>query len=246
MLKTIITYLLVTVPFWGFSQKLKKVKKEIIEDGNTYEEIYYVLKSDKTTKHGEYIKRTEKKRIIEQGYYNNGQQDSIWTYYNKRYTSQILSQGLYKMGTKQGVWSFYGDNDKVVQKFDFTKDTLVYDETLINGIDSFKCFDTTGDTVACLQPIIIGGEYFKLYLLFLHLKYPPLAVENGYQGTVKISFTIDENGKGQNLTLYKGVESSLDAETLRVYQIVLDEIHWYTWGQKKQYKLTMPLKFKLR
>lgn len=236
------------VPFLGFSQKLKKIKNEVIENGTTYQEIYYVLKSDKTTKHGEYIKRTEKKRIIEKGYYKNGLKDSLWTYYNKRNTSQILSQGSYKMGTKQGVWDFYGDNDKVVQKFDFTKDTLVYDEVYNNRKDSFynPCIDTAQDALSCLFPTPIGGAYIISYLTFLHLNYPPLAVENGYQGMVKISFTIDENGKGRDAVVDEKVNDLLDAEALRVVKIILDEVRWYTWGQKKQYKYTMPLKFKLR
>lgn len=247
MLKTLISFLLIIIPFFGFSQKLKKIKKEIIENGNTYEEIYYVLKSDKTTKHGEYIKRTEKKKIIEQGYYNNGQKDSIWTYYNKRNTSQILSQGSYKMGTKQGVWNFYGDNDKVVQKFDFTEDTLLYDEGFSNSKESFynPCIDTAVDVYSCLLPTPIGGSYIISYLMVQHLNYPPLAVENGYQGTVKISFTIDENGKGKDPVVYEKVNDLLDVEALRVVKIILNEVRWYTWGQKKQCKITMPLKFKL-
>jgi len=48
------------------------------------------------------------------------------------------------------------------------------------------------------------------------IKYPEEAKKNGVQGKVYVSFVVDEQGKVTNAKIARGVEPSLDKESLRV------------------------------
>src|SRR5688572_6056713 len=70
-------------------------------------EIYYVLTSDNATLHGRY-QRIEKFSRTE-GYYNNGQQDGIWTEYILHPVKYTRVRGPFKDGKRNGLWTTYAD-----------------------------------------------------------------------------------------------------------------------------------------
>lgn len=225
-----------------FGQKTKKIKNTVKEQFREYNEVYYVLKSDKKTKHGLYFKKDKQNNeVIERGYFKNGLKDSVWSYYYPFSKKQTLkSQGNFKNNTKSGEWNFYDRQGVLIQTFDFTKDTILFNKT-----DAYQYKYTCSGMDSCLMPVIIGGYTTIQEILIKNIIYPPLAIENNIQGIVYVSFEIDENGKGKNLELHKGIHPDLDAETLRVMKIILEEVRWYTWRQKNTFKDTMPVKFKL-
>ena len=237
---TVILLLLTTTITFG--QKLKKVTQKINKE---YSETYYVLKSDKTTKHGEYIKKSKDKGIVEKGYYKNGVKDSLWVYYRNGANQILKSQGHFLNNEKQGEWNFYDWDGKLIQTYDYAKDTILFEKNLTNKYE-YTCNTKKDSTENCLYPVLIGGYILMQEILAKNIMYPPLAVEMGIQGAVYISFEINENGKGKNPMLHKGVDPDLDAEALRVVKIILDEVKWYTWGKKTTYKMTIPIKFKLQ
>ena len=61
-----------------------------------------------------------------------------------------------------------------------------------------------------------GGDRALMNYLNTHVKYPVIAQENGIQGKVYLKFVIDEQGNVTNVQIARGVESSLDAEAVRV------------------------------
>src|SRR5512133_2099830 len=55
-----------------------------------------------------------------------------------------------------------------------------------------------------------------------NLVYPPIAVENGIQGTVWVQFYINSKGKLADSKILRGVDKSLDNEVLRVVNLSPD------------------------
>lgn len=222
-----------------FGQKTKKIKNTVKEQFSKYKEVYYVLKSDKKTKHGRYIKESKHKGVFEKGFYKNGVKDSLWTYYRNGKNQTLKSKGYFLNDKKVGEWNFYDFKGELIQTYDYSRDTILFDKKETHKL-KYLC-----NTNSCKDPVTIGGFTTIQEIILKNLIYPPLAVENQIQGSVYVSFEIDENGKGKNLELHKGIDPDLDAETLRVTKIILEEVRWYTWGQKNTFKVTMPIKFKL-
>jgi len=72
-----------------FGLETKKIRD--IEAGETY----FVLKSDKTIKHGEYKKFA--------------------------YINSLLVKGFYKQGLKESIWECYNFHGEIILKFDYSK-----------------------------------------------------------------------------------------------------------------------------
>jgi len=66
------------------------------------------------------------------------------------------------------------------------------------------------------MPEYPGGETALMNDLIGAIKYPEEAKKNGVQGKVFVSFVVDEQGKVTNAKIERGVEASLDKESLRV------------------------------
>lgn len=243
-MKNILSVLLILLATSGFGQKLKKIKQKVTEGHTEYEEVFYVLKEDKNTRQGEYTKKSEYRGVVEKGYYKNGVKDSLWTYYRDEKKNLLKAQGHFSNNEKVGAWNFYDWSGNLIQIFDYSLDSLLFDKDAKNRYE-FTCNTKKDSADSCLYPVIIGGYTVTQEIIAKNLVYPPLAVENGVQGTVYIKFEIDINGIGKNPTIYKGVSPDIDAEALRTMRIILDEIRWYTWGKNTTYKITMPIKFKL-
>ncbi len=64
----------------AYAQKTKKVTNK--SDYPSFKETYYVLKSDKSTRHGSYEKEIRGK-TIEQGQFENGIKTGIWEYFDQ-------------------------------------------------------------------------------------------------------------------------------------------------------------------
>lgn len=67
-----------------------------------------------------------------------------------------------------------------------------------------------------VMPEYPGGETALMNDLIGAIKYPEEAKNKGIQGKVYVSFVVDEQGKVTNAKIERGVEASLDKESLRV------------------------------
>lgn len=243
----LILSLFLIIPAVASAQDVKKIK----EKNGYYLETYYVLKSDKTVKHGPYEKsnKSGKKEVFETGFYNYGKKDSVWTFYT--HNNKIREQGSYKNDERTGVWNFYNYDGTIEQTYDYTNDTILFSSeyypskpiifTVLNGIDSSK------DTIE-RPPLTIGGARKMAEFIARELMYPPLAVENGIQGTVYFSFVVDENGAINTLKFEKGVDGDLNAEAMRVMKAMVREMRWKPAlknGKPVKTKVTLPISFKL-
>lgn len=217
MTKTIVI-ILAFIPAIMFGQKTTKITDK---ENN---EVFYVLKSDKVTKQGEYKKYGLNKSILIKGYYKNGLKDSIWEY--------------------------YGSNDVVLQKYDFSRNKLMYFKPsdakddkkykLLNGADN-------PEVKLDRPPVFLGGDEYRNHLLAKNIIYPQSATENGTQGTVNVFFTIDKSGKTSNYHVNNPLGSRVDDESIRVLKLVSD--NWLPGilnGQPVDIEYMIPVYYRLQ
>ncbi len=111
------TLLLICISLENFAQETIS----ILKDKDSYYEEYYVLKSDKKTKHGSYIKLDRPiygGLFIESfGSYSQGKKSGYWeAYYPNR--NNIKSKGNYnKDGLKEGRWTYFYPETKPLDLF---------------------------------------------------------------------------------------------------------------------------------
>ena len=91
------------------------------------------------------------------------------------------------------------------------------------------------------------GYEEKDLLLYLHnnLIYPTFAKETGAQGTVFITFIVDENGNVQNVKIVRGIEKSLDEEALRVVKSMPKWIPGKYNSHPVKVQFNLPIRFTL-
>ena len=193
-----------------------------ITDKETHEE-YYVLKSDNSIKQGKYYKN-----------HNNG-------------LGRI--DGYYRNGVKDGIWEFYDFNGDLQQKFDFTKNELIFNK--VSGKAKELIYKVINDsdapeTLLDRLPIYIGADAILVQILRQNIHYPRAAMEKGTQGKVYISFTIDKNGKTSNRRLSRGIGDGCDEEALKAVKAIPD--NWLPGlikGQPVNVEITVPVSFTL-
>jgi len=217
MTKTVL-FILAFIPACLFGQQTKK-----IIDKENYE-VFYVLKSDKSIKHGNYQKFNYNGLTIVNGYFKNGIKDSIW--------------------------EFYDNQGELQQKFNFTKNEFIYyksDDKTKGQIFSVIRENDTIKTVLDRPPLYIGSETLMNENLFWNIRYPREARENGITGTVYISFTIAKNGKTNNHKVARGIGYGCDEEALRVVKEIPDS--WFPGllnGQTVNVEILMPISFRIK
>lgn len=68
------------------------------------------------------------------------------------------------------------------------------------------------------MPEFPGGELALRRFIAAAVRYPLVAQENGVEGTVFLSFVIDEEGRVTQIVVMRGVDPSLDKEAVRVVE----------------------------
>ena len=98
-----------------------------------------------------------------------------------------------------------------------------------------------------VKPTFNGGDAdaFAKYLQ-QNIKYPQVAIDNDEQGTVRVAFVVDANGKIRNAKVVKGVSEALDAEALRVIESAPDWTPAKQDGKNVPVTFTAPVTFALR
>lgn len=198
MNRKILTILLILFTSYCFCQDVKKVVKKF-DNSKQISESYYVLKSDKNIKHGEYIsyfrysdidekliKNGIKKIedfIKEKGNFYYGKKDGIWIEYVNKTEKRT---GSYSNGKRVGIWNTYKENGRVIDRYDYD-----------NNIQ--------------LEPIIS-----------IVIPYPDIAQENGIQGTVRIRFHINNDCSIDNITIIQSLSPECDKAAIDAMKILSD------------------------
>ncbi|MEG1692421.1 MAG: energy transducer TonB [Bacteroidales bacterium] len=97
------------------------------------------------------------------------------------------------------------------------------------------------------KPTFRGGDQndFSKWV-FAQIVYPEIAKENGVQGRVTLQFAVNTDGSVSEVTVLRGVDSSLDKEAVRV---VSSSPKWSPGKQRSKpvkVRFTFPVIFQLR
>jgi len=95
------------------------------------------------------------------------------------------------------------------------------------------------------MPEFPGGEKGLLQFLAKTVRYPRQATEKNIQGKVFVTFIIMEDGKIANVTIAKGAHPLLDAEAVRVAQLMPKWIPGKQDGKVVRVSYTVPINFVL-
>ncbi len=94
----------------------------------------------------------------------------------------------------------------------------------------------------CTQKAMLGFVYDQI-------KYPPIARENGVQGTVVVSFVIDEEGQITNVEMLRDIGAGCGDEVLRIVDLLNTQLSWSPGKQRGipvKVSVNLPVKFKLQ
>lgn len=99
------------------------------------------------------------------------------------------------------------------------------------------------------RPTFLGspdpGTFLKKWV-YVYLKYPKSAVEDGVQGRVLVDFIIDEKGRVGNVKVLKGVDPRLDAEAVKAVASSPDWKPGRLRGRKVKTELSIYVEFRLK
>jgi protein TonB len=101
-------------------------------------------------------------------------------------------------------------------------------------------------TVVEEMPKFPGGDGELLKFLANGIKYPVIAQENGIQGRVTCSFTVNRDGSVVDAEVLRGVDPSLDKEALRVINTMPKWTPGKQRGKPVRVKYTVPVTFRLQ
>lgn len=246
MKKIIIIALL--LPLYSIAQEtVKTVERD--KNFPLIKEEYYVLKADKSVKHGAYIKRNAMGDTVMAGFYKNGQKDSIWHEYTL--TGKLAAIGCYKSGAEIGIWEYFSAKDgSLDQRYDYDKKQLLYWNR--QHADTSKLYtyivndDTTTGTLT--QPLSYLPYAYQPSLLALNAfaeKRDKIARHlHGKEGMVIAFFWIDTNGVAYGHMIAKGINRAVDEDVLSIVKALPD--NWIP-GQKddKKIRVKNAIQFKL-
>lgn len=234
-MKKTLTLALLAISFLINGQETKKIKNKI---SNYQKEIYYVLKSDNSTKHGLY-EFYESKWLKIKGNYKNGKKDGLWAEYI--WNGNKIAEGSYKNDFKDGVWTTYHgykSEKRTVGKYEKNKRVGVWNFYNIKG-ELVQIFDfsnnklTTTDVIKDKSNIgIRGGKYNGLIFLDKSPKYISGTNElNKFisqnfnrpdepkEGRIIVSAIVNKNGELSDFKVEKSIGKAWDDEALRILQL---------------------------
>lgn len=175
------------------AQKLVYIGLDHMSKG--VKEAFYVLRDNPKIKQGQYALLRQKNYVpIYKGFYKNNQKDSLWREYDIK--EHVIAEGYYIAGIKTGIWNYYS-NQVLTNKYDFTKNQLVYHMlTNADTVQTYKIIQGTDTLYSRVNqaPIMLGdmpGLTNKFIDLF---KDPHAIIFDDVDGQIIVAFTVDEQG----------------------------------------------------
>jgi protein TonB len=135
------------------------------------------------------------------------------------------------------VQSMEDDNNTTVEVMNLEAETGPSEEEEAEGNQIF--------TIVEQQPEFPGGETALLKYLSEHIKYPAFAQENGIQGRVTLSFTVEKDGSIANIEVMRSPADELSKEAVRVVSSMPKWKPGKQRGKPVRVKYVLPVVFRL-
>jgi len=100
-------------------------------------------------------------------------------------------------------------------------------------------------TVVEQQPEFPGGQGELLKYLGKNISYPPIAQENGIEGTVVVRFVVNETGGISDINILRDIGGGCGAEAVRVVKSMPKWKAGKQRGKAVKVYFTLPVRFKL-
>lgn len=97
-----------------------------------------------------------------------------------------------------------------------------------------------------VMPEFPGGDLGLRKFIAINVKYPKEARENGIEGKVYVQFVVNKTGKVVESKIVRSVDPILDAEAIRVINLLPDWKPAENKGEKVSVHFTVPISFKLQ
>lgn len=101
-----------------------------------------------------------------------------------------------------------------------------------------------------VMPVYPGGESQMFKDVASAMIYPPLCLENDFQGRVFVQFIVEKNGKISNVKILRQPEGDLGKmlgnEAIRVVKSLKDFTPGTLNGEPKRVRYTLPIYFKIK
>lgn len=93
------------------------------------------------------------------------------------------------------------------------------------------------------EPSFPGGESYQIDFFLKNIKYPIKDRNLGHQGTVYVTFIVEDDGTITNIEILKGVSKGIDNEAIRVISIMPTWIPGTKNGKKIRVRYNVPFRF---
>ena len=134
--------------------------------------------------------------------------------------------------------SMEDDDNTSIEVVDLSADSGPSEEEEAEGNQIF--------TVVEQQPEFPGGEAALMQYIKKNLKYPAFAAENGIQGRVTLSFTVEKDGSIANIEVMRSPAEELSKEAIRVVQSMPKWKPGKQRGKAVRVKYVLPVTFRLQ
>ena len=96
-----------------------------------------------------------------------------------------------------------------------------------------------------IMPSFPGGEEKLLQFLKDNIQYPKEAKDNNKEGTVHVSFVVDETGKVTDVKMQTRMAYGMDHEAMRVIRMMPNWIPGKQDGKPVAVQMVLPIKFSM-
>lgn len=172
----------------------------------------------------------------------NGVRNGKYVSYYRNH--QIKRKGKFSNGYENGTWKYYDEQGEITGKVKFRAPSKSYGSVL-SFYNEEKENTVLGshtdniDTKPCFQ----GGEEDISAFISMEINYPEKYSIMGVGGQVIISLVIDETGNIYDAKVVKGVNEDLDAEALRVINLMPRWTPGFMDGVPVKTGLQIPISF---
>lgn len=155
-------------------------------------------------------------------------------------------KGNYLDGDKVGMWVDFNAGTVLDSTFYDVGDTLSVDSTEFSSDLVMLMSLSTKYTIVEVMPEFPGGEEAFMSFIMRNIRYPSAAKNQGKQGTVYVTFTVDETGYISQPEILRSRGESLDNEAIRVVNAMPRWNPGFQNGIPVRVRYNLPMRFTLR
>ena len=151
---------------------------------------------------------------------------------------QLLGKAVMVAGISAGLLSLGSCGNEMYDQINTSEEA----EVIRGGKEPI--FEFVGQIIGQM-PSFPGGTAALMKYLSENVKYPEQAEKESIQGRVVCKFAVGEDGSISDITVAKSVDPLLDAEAVRVIELMPEWIPGKQNGQPSKASFTLPITFRL-